>query len=415
MNIWLVNHYANPPTQSGWTRHFSLARELRRFGHQVVILTSSFDHATQQEFRLSRGERYCIEEIENVPFMWIKTPPYKGNTLARVWNMIAFSYQVLQLARPSRLGKPDLVWGSSPHLFAGWSAERLAQSHKVPFVFEVRDLWPQTLIDLGKFSPKHPFIWLMEKIERYLYRKADRIISLLPRAHLHMGEKGADEQKIVWIPNGIDLNLVPPPEPPMPREDGTFTVMYAGAHGLANNLEFIIESAYIVARKGWSDRIRFRFVGDGPDKPRLMRLASEKGLANIAFDNAVPKQEIYRVLAEADAFVVSLKDSPLYRWGISLNKLFDYMASARPIIFAVTLEANNPVAEAGAGISAPASDPEAVAEAILLLAQMSPQERWEMGLRGRHYVEEHHTFQKLAEKLHKEVLRDFCSPKLCET
>ncbi len=405
MNIWLVNHYAVPPSQAGGTRHFSLARELQKRGHKVTIIASSFDHHVRREMRLKEGERYRLEEIGGIPFLWIKTPSYSGNSPARIWNMVAFSLGLLRIASPTLLGAPDVVWGSSPHLFAALGAEWLARRYRVPFVFEVRDLWPQTLIDLGGFSPKHPFIQMLERIERYLYHRADRIISLLPLGHLHMAEKGAKPDKIVWIPNGIDMGLVPPPTPPVPKQGGVFTVMYAGAHGLANSLEVIVEAAAEVARRGWNDQIRFRLVGDGPEKSNIIQLAKQLGVSNMSFESPVPKTQIYDVLGQADAFIAVMRDSPLYKWGFSLNKLFDYLAMARPIVLGLPpISTYNPLAEAGAGIAVP-PDPAALAEAVIQLAQMSPGERWEMGLRGRRYVERHFAFNVLADKL-EGVLKD---------
>ena len=403
MNVWVINHYAVPPGRAGGTRHFSFAGELQKRGHKVTIIASSFDHYVRQEARLREGETYRLEEVDGVPFLWIRTPPYSGNSPARVWNMVAFALRLLGIANPALLGKPDVVWGSSPHLFAALAGERLARRYRTPFVLEVRDLWPETLIDLRGVSPRHPFIQVLERIEHYLYRRADRIISLLPLAHLHMIEKGAEPAKIAWIPNGVDLSVVPRPTPPPPRPDGVFTVMYAGAHGLANNLDLIVEAAAIVAKKGWNGRIQFRLLGDGPEKPRLKRMAQAWGLENIRFEDAVPKQEVYNALLSADAFVISLRDSRLFRWGVSPNKLFDYMASARPVIFAVATD-SNPVADAGAGITVPPNDPAALAEAVIQLAKMSAQERWEMGLRGRRYVEEKHAFHRLTDKL-EEVLQ----------
>ncbi len=401
MNIWLVNHYAVPPGRPGGTRHFAFARKLRERGHRVTIIASSFDHYVRREAELRQGEAYRLEEIEGIRFLWIRTPPYSGNSPARAWNMVVFALRVLRTASPALLGSPDIVWGSSPHLLAALAAERLATRYRAPFVLEVRDLWPQTLVDLGGFSPRHPFIRLLEAIERYLYRRSDRIISLLPLAYLHMVEKGADPAKIAWIPNGVDLSLVPPPTPPEPRP--VFSVMYAGAHGLANNLDLIVDAAAILEKKGWSSRIEFRLVGDGPEKPRLERLAQEREIQNIRFEGPIPKRDVYDALRSADAFVISLKESPLFRWGVSPNKLFDYMALARPVIFAVAA-ASNPVAEAGAGITVPPNDPEALAEAAIQLAEMSAADRWAMGLRGRRYVEERHSLQRLTDGL-EELLR----------
>ncbi len=255
MNLWIVNHYAIPPQRAGGTRHYTLAKELIRRGYRVTIIASSFDHATRREAHLAPGEPFKLEVIESVPFLWLRTPPYAGNSVARIWNMTVFAYRVWRSAGEALLGKPDVVIGSSPHPFAALAAERLATRFRVPFVLEVRDLWPQTLIDLGGFSPRHPFILLLESIERYLYRKASRIITLLPGAGEHIREKGGDLSRVVWIPNGIDLELSPSPQPP--RLNQVFTIMYAGAHGLANGLDLVLDVAALLeeGRVGRSDTL----------------------------------------------------------------------------------------------------------------------------------------------------------------
>lgn len=402
MNIWIVNHYAIPPQQAGGTRHYTLAKELIRRGHKVTIVAASFDYLTRREAHLAPGELFKLEVVEGVPFLWLRTPPYSGNTVARVWNMTVFAYRVWAIIDKVLIERPNVVIGSSPHLFAALAAERLAARFHVPFVLEVRDLWPQTLIDLGNFSPKHPFIAFLEGIERYLYRKAAAILSLLPGAKEHMAEKGADPSRIVWLPNGIDLELVPPPQPP--KSDGPFTVMYAGAHGLANGLDLALKAAHLLEREGWGKRVRFRFVGDGPEKPNLMQKAQALGLRSVSFENPVPKKAVYGLLQQADAFLLILPDSPLYRWGISINKMFDYLSQARPIIFCGNTPFNA-VNEAGAGITLPPANPKALAEAVKGMALMHPEERWAMGLRGRAYVEKHHSLNRLADKL-EEVLKD---------
>lgn len=392
MNIWLVNHYAISPQQAGGTRHYTMARELVQRGHQVTIIASSFDHTTRKELHIPDGAPSRLEVVDGVRFLWLRTPPYEGNSARRLWNTAAFARKVLGLRARDLGGRPDVVLGSSPHLFAAWAAERLARRYRAPFVLEVRDLWPQSLVDLGSFSSGHPFIRLLASLEKRLYRRARRIVTLLPGAAEHIAQKGGDPAKIVWIPNGIDLDRLPSPEPPAAKE--TFELMYAGTHGLANGLQVVLEAA----ERLQNHPVRFRLVGDGPDKPRLMAMAEENGLKNIVFEQPVSKSQIPGLLREADAFLMVLRDSPVFRWGVSPNKLFDYMAAARPVIFSVNTPLN-PVAAAGAGITAPAEDADALAEAALELSTMSPEERWQMGLRGRKYVEENHNLNLLANKL----------------
>lgn len=392
MKIWLVNHYALPPTETGGTRHFTLARELMKLGHEVTIFASSFDHFARKETRLAPGETFKVETFEGVPFVWLRTPPYPGNTLARMWNMAYFGWQFFRLADRLPVERPDVVIGSSPHLFAALAAERVARRHRVPFLLEVRDLWPQSLVDLSNISERHPAIIGLERIERYLYRHSARIISLLPGAAGHMAEKGADPARVLWLPNGVDAGLAPEPSPGAAQE--AFTVMFAGAHGVANGLDAILDTARLLR----GEPVRFRLIGQGPEKERLMKRAEDEGLTNVTFDAPVPKEQIYGVLAQADAFLMILKDSPVFRWGVSPNKLFDYMAMARPVVFGVSTPFN-PIDDAKAGLTVPPEDPAAMAEAIRALMAMSPEARWEMGLRGAAYVKENHDFGKLAARL----------------
>jgi len=401
MKIWLVNHYALPPQRSGGTRHYALAREWLSRGHEVILIASSVDYMCREEVYLQPGETARLEVMGDIPFLWLRTPPYTGNSLQRVGNMLAFAYRLGREA-PRHLGSPDVVVGSTPHLFAAWAAYRLARRYRVPFVLEVRDLWPQTLIDLGGFSPYHPFIMLLAWLENQLYRRAQAVVTLLPGAAEYIASKRGTHRGIHWIPNGVDFSLIPPPTPPPPEPP--FTVMYAGAHGLANGLDVALEAARILESKGWGKQVQFRFIGDGPEKPRLMRQAQDWGLSNVLFEKTVSKQEIYNRLQNAHAFLMILRGSPLFRWGISPNKLFDFMATTRPVLFCVHTP-HNPIASHRAGVTVPPDDPRALSQAIQALAQMPPRARWAMGLRGRAYVEQGHDLRKLAQRF-EEILRE---------
>jgi glycosyltransferase involved in cell wall biosynthesis len=387
--------------RAGGTRHFSLAGELIKQGHDVFIIASSFDHASHTETRLAPGELFQTEVIDGVTFVWLRTPPYPGNTVARMWNMLVFAWRVFNRQGFRALPKPDVIWGSSPHLFGALAAELVAARLKVPFVLEVRDLWPQSLIELGSVSTGHPITRGLLLIERYVYRRARRIISLLEGAPDHMVSKGAERQRIAWIPNGVDITLFPAAVP-LPTNP-VFTVMYAGAHGLANALDPILDAAGILQREGYADRVRFRFIGDGPAKAGLRERAVAEGIDILQFEDPVPKARMSETLAQADAFVVCMKASPLYRWGISLNKVFDYLASARPIVFAGDSPYSQ-VSAAGAGITVPPEDGRAIADAIKQLIETPETERTEMGLRGRRHVEEFYSMEMLGQRLEQVLL-----------
>jgi glycosyltransferase involved in cell wall biosynthesis len=293
------------------------------------------------------------------------------------------------------LPTPDVILGSSPHPFAALAAERVAVRFEVPFVLEVRDLWPLSLIEVAKVSPRHPLPKLLGVIEKYLYRRATRIVSLPEHAARHMVEKGANPEKIVWISNGVDLSYIPDPPPAKPN--GRFTVMYAGAHGIANSLDSILNAALVLQNQHPGHDLWFRFLGEGTQKERLKRRVEQEGIRNVSFEPALPKAQIYDKLLEADLFVAPAQNLPLYDFGISFNKLFDYMAAARPIVFGAPF--SNAAVEAGAAIAVNGDSPEELAGAILKMRQMPVAQRWEMGQRGRQHVETHYSFELLSTKL----------------
>lgn len=401
MNIWIFNQYAITPDLPGGTRHYDLAQELVRRGHQVVIIATSFHHYMHKETRLKAGENWKVEGVNSVKFVWLRTPPYQRNDWRRVWNMVVFTLRTWWIGRKlvrkvPEIGKPDVVVGSSPHLLTPLAAYWVARHYRVPFVMEVRDLWPQTMIDVGELGEQHTIIGVLQDLEKFLYHRAKRIITLGPQMSEYITALGVSPEKIVWIPNGVDLSRFDCAVSTELDHEG-FQVMYLGAHGQADALDVLIQAAKVVQDKGFSE-IRFVLVGDGPEKPRLIALAKELELHNVEFHAPVPKSKVPRTLHEADAFVLNLERAGVFRYGVSSNKLFDCMTAARPVIFAVE-SSNNPIEEAQCGLAVPPRDPEALAEAVIRLYKMPEEERKAMGRRGREYVEKYHAVPILADKL----------------
>jgi glycosyltransferase involved in cell wall biosynthesis len=222
---------------------------------------------------------------------------------------------------------------------------------------------------------------------------------LLPHAWQYIVPLGIAKERVVWIPNGVDLSLFPRLNPSVNRPDKGFTLMYFGAHGQANGLDNVLQAMQLVQQSAAGSGIGLRLIGDGPLKPELQARAAAMGLSNVTFEPSVPKSQIPVLAAQADAFVIAVLDLPqLYRFGISMNKLFDYLAAERPILIASNA-ANNPVADAKAGISVPAGQADMLAGAILKLAATPLEERERMGRAGREYVEQNHGFEQLAGRL----------------
>jgi len=398
MNIWIVNQYAILPTQPGIIRHFNLAAELTRQGHQVTIIASSFDHLTRKETRLKSGELYSTEFIENVRFLWLRTPSYTGNTKRRIWNMLVFAWRLWRKCGVASLPKPDVIVGSSPHLFGAFAAWRLARSMSIPFVLEIRDLWPASLVELGNVSSSHPIVIGLGMIERTLYRNAEQIVTLLPGTPPYIAERGGHRDKITWVPNGIHPKTIPLNPPTQHAAGKPLTAMYLGSHGLANSLDVVLDAAKLLKAEGAADKIRFRLIGDGPNKQALVERAAQENLGEmVQFEDPVPKHVVSELVGEADLLFITFHRCSLYRWGFSTNKLFDYFAAGRPIVIAVD-SGFNPVAEADAGLTVPPGDAKAFADAIKTLCATSHEERWQMGLNGRRYVEKNHDMIQLAER-----------------
>lgn len=395
-HVWILNHYAQVPGGPGGTRHFSLARHLPACGWKATIIAASTDHATGRQ-RLRDGETKRAETVGGVPFLWLRARDYSGNGTDRVLNMLDYTRAVLKRGTLANLEPPDAIIGSSVHPLAAWAGHRLARRYGVPFVFEVRDLWPQTLIDMGRITARHPAAISLRWLEKSLYENAKCIIVLFPGAKAYIEPLGIPPDRIVCIPNGADLAQFPvtPPREPSDR----FTLMYLGAHGAANGLDNVLAAMRIVEADPAGRRVTLRLIGEGPQKPALIAMADEMGLRNVAFEDPIPKAEVPARAAEADAFVICIRDMPgLYRFGISMNKIFDYMAAGRPTIAALAAS-NNPIAEADAGLTVPPENPEALAGAILKLSSLPNERRDRMGRAGRRHVEEHYAMEKLSGRL----------------
>jgi glycosyltransferase involved in cell wall biosynthesis len=403
VNILLINHYAGSVRHGMEYRPYYLAREWVRLGHRVTIVASSESHVRTQAPLLD-GAPQLAETIAGIDYLWLATPPYRGNGLARVRNMAAF---VLRLRKAgaelaARL-RPDVVIASSTYPLDIWPAHRIARLAGARLLFEVHDLWPLSPMELGGHSRWHPFIMLLQAAENFACRRADAVVSILPRVRDHLEAHGMAPSKLHLVPNGVDpdeWNLDAPalPEPlnatlrELHRE-GKFVVCYAGTHGISNALETLLDAAARLRDRP----VAFVLVGGGPDKPALIRQAVELGLANVHFFDPVPKAQVPALLQGVDLAYIGWRRQPLYRFGISPNKLIDYMMAARPILHAVEA-GNDPVADAGCGLTVAPEDPQAVAEGILKLLALGPEARTVLGQRGRRYALAHHTYPVLGRR-----------------
>ena len=395
LNIWWFSQYASTADQQ-FTAQFDLAKRLVDRGHRVTFFASGFSHYKFQEIRLKPGEKWRVDEFEGVRFVWIRTPPYTRNNWKRAVNICAYSWRAFRLAR-SWKETPDLLIGTTFHPLASLAACATAASKRRPFVFEVKDLWPLTVIEFGRLGARNPMALSLTLLERFLARRACRIMTTLPGAVEYYGRLGIPPEKVVWIPNGLELSRYASLSPYPGELSNPCTLLYAGGLVSANALDTILRAAQIQQEEDSS--VRFVFVGGGQDKARLMGLARELKLRNVEFRDAVPKSELPRVIEQADALLLSMRDLPaLYRYGMSFNKLCDYAASGRPILFAGN-PSHNLVEEFQYGIVIPPENPHAFSQAIHRFVEMTPERRAEMGRNGIRCAKERFDMRILAQRL----------------
>ena len=403
MNILYINHYAGSLDMGMEFRPFYLAREWQKMGHKVRIVAATFSHLRKKNPSAKRD--FEIQIIDGIEYQWIKTGEYEGNGVARAKTMFEFCGKLNLNARKIAKGfMPDVVISSSTYPLDTYPAQRIAKIAGCRYIHEAHDLWPLTLTEIGGMSPTNPFVIMLAIAERSAYSNADKVVSLFPFAYKHMLKHGMQSMdKFVCIPNGIVIDdwksrgSMPEEHAnalKMLREEGKFIVMYLGGHALSNALDVLLDAA---ARTTANKDIAYVLVGKGVEKERLISNARERGLDNVVFLPPVEKTQVPAVLQKADALYVGAASSPIYRFGVSLNKLYDYMMAGVPIINGVDAP-NDDVAEAECGITIRSDDSQALVNAIEEIRSLTQEERQQMGAKGHTYVTQKYDYRVLAEK-----------------
>lgn len=397
--IWMVNPYAIPPTLPGGTRHYDFAVEMTRRGYRVEIFASDINLQTRKHNELKFGQLSKRREIDGVGFTWVNNVLYRKNNWRRIANFLSFGLAVfvVGLFRP----RPAIIIGSTPHPFSALAGLFLARIRRAKFVLEVRDLWPQTLIEGGGMTHDSRAAKILRRLEKFLYKHAEQIVVFAKGSISHIEGLGIPAERILYIPNGVHLDQFKTSKDrgdareALGIRDDQFAVLYAGAHGLCNALHTLIETAKLTRD---DDSLLFVLVGDGPDKAQLVKDAEAAELTNVLFVDPVAKSEIPDVLNAADALAITLLDVELFQSGVSPNKLFDYMAIGRPVLCAVGGDMAEMVAEADAGLTVKPENPQDMADMIARLRR-SPRKMEAFAANGPKYIVQHYSRQRLVEQL----------------
>lgn len=399
MHILLIHQAFTALDEPGGTRHHEFARYLAAGGHRITIIASPVSYLTgkSEQASVPWGE----EHDDTSGITVIRAYTYSALHRSFAHRVISFlSFMISSFFIGLKVRDIDLVWGTSPPIFQSLTALALARLRKVPFLFEVRDLWPAFAIAVGVLQ--NPLlISASEWLEGFLYRNADQVIVNSPGYTSHVQDRGAKHVEL--IPNGVDVSMFGPhvngKDFRRTHEfDDKYVALYAGAHGLSNDLGVVLEAANLLQKR---NDIMLVLLGDGKEKPALLVRAQELVLANLKFLPPIPKTDMPDALAAADACIAILKPIPLYST-VYPNKVFDYMAASRPVVLAMRGVIQKVIEEANAGIAIPPGDPKSLADAISTLAD-DRQEGIAMGRRGFAYVKENFDRPVQAKKLGKVI------------
>lgn len=399
MNILLINHYAGSPELGMEFRPYYMAKEWIRQGHKVLIVGATYSHLRKKQ-PLKEGR----ESINGVDYYWIKTNEYKGNGIGRIYSMFLFVFKLFfRYGKLWREFQPDVVIASSTYPLDIYPAHRIAERYKAKLVYEVHDLWPLSPREIGGYSQWHPFIMIMQAAENSAYKYCDLVVSLLPNALKHMEEHGLKKGKFIYIPNGFDSQewerQVGISEAYRTffeelRSQGKKILGYAGGHALSNALDYLLDAMKLIQNQD----IVCVLIGKGQEKERLRARIKEENINNVYFLDAISKLEIPDLLKQMDVLYIGWENNPLYRFGISPNKLIDYMMAGKPILHSVNA-ANDWVFDCKCGVSVSAESPSEIAEGIECIFSFDRISMDEMGKRGKVFVQKELDYAILSKKI----------------
>ena len=382
--VLVLNHFAVPLNQAGGTRHVELFSQLPG-DWEATIVAADRNLLSAKRVHTSSGS-----------YVAVPTTPYRGNGLSRVMNWVSYAANATWYGVRRR--RIDVVYASSPHLLTGLAGWLVARLRRARFVLEIRDLWPAILVDVGRMRRTSFLVRLLHRIERFLYEHADEIVVLARGSAWAIGETSPVAGPITFIPNGSDpvmLTAKSARDELRSRAGLTGTVfVYAGAHGSANGLDYVLEAAADV-RDDHPDAMVL-LVGNGVEKVRVVAEAERRELTNVRFLDPIPKGEMANLLGACDVGLHVLADVPLFRYGVSPNKVFDYMAAGLPVVTNCPGEVTDLVAEAGAGFGVEPGD---LASAIRTMTAVTQEQRDIWGRSGRRFVERERSRAVLGRRL----------------
>jgi glycosyltransferase involved in cell wall biosynthesis len=387
--LYVSQHY--PPEMGALAgRAAELSRHFALLGHQASVLTGFPNHPTGvvfPEYRDKFKRLFYREQVDGVDVVRTWLLPYPNRKpLERVLNYGSFCASAS--VRGAFLERPDVVIGTSPPLPIAMAGYNVARIKRVPFIFEVRDLWPESLEGVGLGAEHSRIYKTVAAIVRFLYKHSDHIVVVTPAFKDYLNAKwNVPLEKMSVVVNGVETERFcpAPPSPEILREfrvpEGNFVAAYIGTMGMAHGLKTILQVAEVLREHS---RITLLLVGEGGNREDLVRMARERGLNNVIFTGQQPREKIPAIINSSDVCLSLLKNEEVFKTVIP-TKMLEYMSCGRPVVLAVGGQAERILLEANAGISVEAENPKAIADAILAM-HVDPEARRQFGVSGRHYI-----------------------------
>lgn len=404
MKIWIIDHYAVPEKYSPLIRQTNFAKYLMKFGNDVRIIAASSVHNSQINLITDRA-LYRNESEDGVNYTYVKCHSYSGNGLKRILNMLEFARKLpcvcKQLVKDE--WKPDAILSCSMTLQACKSGIKLGKKYGARVVAQITDLWPESIVEYTRLTKKNLIIRYLRGVEKWIYINSDALIFSMEGAYDYIVEQGWENviprEKVHYINNGVDKERFQYNYENYQIEDvdlknnKIFKVVYTGSIRRVNNVGLLLEVAKVMQDK----QIKFLVWGDGDELENLKKRVEKEKIGNVIFKGRVEKRFIPYILCNADLNYMHGDSNPLFRFGLSANKLFDYFAAGKPILS--DLDAKyNPVTLMNAGIDVTTPTPEKIANAIENIKNL-PTEEYEQYCRNSIYASDKYNFEKLTQEL----------------
>lgn len=413
MNIWYLHHYATPYEMPGLHRPFEFGEYFNNEGHKTTVFSSSYLHYANLNM-IEDGATYLIKKYGDIDTVFVKTCGYENSGGRRVINMLQFGTRVSKIAKKYAKisGKPDVIIASSPHPFTMLAGLRIAKRFGVPCICEVRDFWPEVFFYGGRIKETSCFGKLLLLGERHIYTKADGITFLKEGDHTYIKEKGwaleqggkIDMGKCIYVNNGVDIKLYDKRVEEFVYEDndfskGKFTVVYCGTIRPVNNIDLILDTAKILG-----DEYLFLVFGTGNCVDALQKRIDDEKINNVKLKGYVDNQFIPSILKNSSLNLLNYSGTA-YNWsrGNSSNKLFEYLASGKPVLSTVKM-GYDIIEKYNCGLSVEHTTPDNIAEKIRKIKEMDTDAYLEMCKNARSAAEAF-DIPKLSSKYLSEVNR----------